>query len=187
MELALFPLSAHVLPGGRLSLRIFEQRYIRMVKEAAQNGTGFGVCMFDKRTAQDDNQGILTIGTHVSIVDFESLQDGLLGITVEGQALFRVQHIRTEVDGLRSGWCEISPGPSYDIDGAVVQHLASNLRQLFEKYPEVSSMYERPRFEDPLWLLYRWMELLPLNAEQKQHWIHPDNLNEAFHYLHSLI
>ncbi|MGL4715609.1 MAG: LON peptidase substrate-binding domain-containing protein, partial [Aeromonas sp.] len=36
MQLALFPLSAHLLPGGIMPLRIFEPRYQRMIAEAGQ-------------------------------------------------------------------------------------------------------------------------------------------------------
>lgn len=187
MELALFPLSAHVLPGGRLTLRIFERRYIRMVKEAAQHETGFGICMFNNRANEADNEHILAIGTLVDIIDFEPLEEGLLGITVKGEELFQVQHVETHSDGLRTGICELLPVPKCVVEDAIIEHLAHNLKQLFEKYPEVGSLYDKPQFDDPLWLLYRWMELLPLNAEQKQYWIHPENLHEAFLYLNDLI
>ena len=49
-----------------------------------------------------DNTHIHPIGTAVTIVDFEQLKDGLLGITVAGQGLFKVQQINVE-DGLRVG------------------------------------------------------------------------------------
>ena len=42
--LPLFPLNTVVFPGGRLPLRIFEQRYLEMIKQAIANDTPFGVC-----------------------------------------------------------------------------------------------------------------------------------------------
>ena len=68
-QLYLFPLSAHVLPGGKLFLRIFEPRYVRMVKDCCQQGSGFGVCMLSGRDNSASSQKILPVGTHVEIVD----------------------------------------------------------------------------------------------------------------------
>ena len=42
--LPLFPLNTVVFPGGRLPLRIFEQRYLDMVKQAIADDTPFGIC-----------------------------------------------------------------------------------------------------------------------------------------------
>ena len=40
-----FPLNLVLVPGAYLPLRIFEQRYLDMVRDAARDGTGFGVCL----------------------------------------------------------------------------------------------------------------------------------------------
>lgn len=45
MTLVLFPLSAHLLPGGIMPLRIFEPRYQRMIAEAQERE--FALCMLD--------------------------------------------------------------------------------------------------------------------------------------------
>ena len=43
-SLPLFPLTVHVLPQGRLPLRIFEARYLRMVRESYHREHAFGMC-----------------------------------------------------------------------------------------------------------------------------------------------
>ena len=40
-SIPLFPLKSIVLPGGIFPLRIFERRYIDMVKNCIKNDTGF--------------------------------------------------------------------------------------------------------------------------------------------------
>lgn len=40
MQLAIFPFSINILPDGVLPLRIFEQRYIRMIAESQKRGMG---------------------------------------------------------------------------------------------------------------------------------------------------
>ena len=44
-EIPLFPLRSVLFPEGHLPLRIFEQRYLSMVRECARSDTGFGVCL----------------------------------------------------------------------------------------------------------------------------------------------
>jgi hypothetical protein len=45
IEIPLFPLRTVLFPGGFLPLRIFEQRYLKMVRDCASADTGFGVCL----------------------------------------------------------------------------------------------------------------------------------------------
>ena len=44
-DLPLFPLHTVLFPGGRLPLRIFEQRYMDMAKACLKDGSPFGVCL----------------------------------------------------------------------------------------------------------------------------------------------
>ena len=44
-ELPLFPLNTVLFPGGRLPLKVFEQRYVEMTKRCVRDGSPFGVCM----------------------------------------------------------------------------------------------------------------------------------------------
>ena len=42
-SLGLFPLTSTVLPGGRMQLRVYEPRYLRLVRESLREQTGFGL------------------------------------------------------------------------------------------------------------------------------------------------
>ncbi|RUO38845.1 peptidase S16 [Aliidiomarina shirensis] len=102
-KIGLFPLTAHILPGGRMQLRVFEPRYMRLVRESLRNQQGFGLCMLNPNGDLTTNQHIYSVGTLVKVIDFESLDDGYLGITIVGEQLFDIQSIVTEKDGLRVG------------------------------------------------------------------------------------
>jgi uncharacterized protein len=93
-NIPLFPLSAHLLPGGHMALRIFEPRYVRMVKEACAGNGYFVLCMLNSRGDQTSNEHIFPIGTLCKIVDFDLLDDGLLGINVEGVCCVSVGNIK---------------------------------------------------------------------------------------------
>ena len=42
-EMPLFPLSGVLLPGGRMPLQIFEQRYLDLVRESMKSDSPFGI------------------------------------------------------------------------------------------------------------------------------------------------
>ncbi|WP_100643344.1 LON peptidase substrate-binding domain-containing protein [Alteromonas facilis] len=185
--LPLFPLSAHLLPGGRLSLRIFEPRYIRMVKEVcAANGT-FVVCMLKADGDKTLNSHIHSIGTQSRIVDFDVLEDGLLGITVEGVACVEISNIQTEDDGLRIGDCRLIELWQDTIPQEAIEPMHVRLKEIFEKYPEVNGLYLSPNFEDPVWVIHRWLELLPVDTSQKQAFLAQKDCSKVIEFLRQLI
>ena len=184
--LPLFPLSAHILPQGRMALRIFEPRYIRMVKEACAAQSGFGICMLNAKGDKSLNEHIHHIGTHVKVIDFDLLNDGLLGITVEGDRCFSIQKIETEKDGLRIGQCSWLPTWRAE-PGTDISLVKQRLIDIFDKYPEIQDMYPAPHFDDPIWVVYRWLELLPVSAEQKQQFIQQKDYVKTVDFLTQLV
>jgi Lon protease-like protein len=187
MRLPLFPLSSHILPEGRMSLRIFEPRYVRMIKQACADGSGFAICMFNSKGDKATNGHIFGLGTHCKVVDFDLLDDGLLGVTVEGIECVAIDDIDTEHDDLRTGNCVVVNKWSCELGMDELHPIDKRLQEIFEKYPEVSSLYQQTRFEDPLWVINRWIELLPMGAEQKQHFLAQGDCKKIVTYLSQLI
>tara|TARA_R110000868_G_scaffold59891_3_gene183629 strand:+ start:1867 stop:2439 length:573 start_codon:yes stop_codon:yes gene_type:complete len=183
----LFPLSAHLLPGGRLALRIFEVRYVKMVKEACATNSGFGICMLNAKGDTISNQHILPIGTYAKVVDFDLLSDGMLGVTVEGLNCFTINSIETQKDGLRIGQCDAMPPWQLGENPLVMGSLNTGLQEIFDKYPELQNIYPNPLFTDPLWVIYRWLELMPIEAQQKQLLLGYKDHVKAFQFLTQLI
>ncbi|GGO63325.1 LON peptidase substrate-binding domain-containing protein [Bowmanella pacifica] len=167
---ALFPLSAHLLPGGRLSLRIFEPRYLRMVKEACAAQRDFAVCMLNAKGDKQLNQHIYPLCTLAKVIDFSTLQDGLLGIVVEGQASLIVDQIETEQDGLRIANCEFDQvwNSADCLEQAELQLATDKLRAIFTRFADLPQLYPSPDFGNAMWVLFRWLELLPVDASVKQ-------------------
>ena len=102
-ELALFPLGTVLLPDGRLSLQIFEQRYLTLVREAMKGQREFGVVLLT-RGREVDRPGVNTrfesTAVTAQIVDWDSLPNGLLGIVIEGGRRFSIGQSRQQEDGL---------------------------------------------------------------------------------------
>ncbi|MCL5050988.1 LON peptidase substrate-binding domain-containing protein [Aliidiomarina maris] len=186
-KIALFPLTSHVLPGGRLQLRIFEQRYIRMVKEALTAQSGFGICMLNPKGKTEDNTHILPIGTLVHVVDFESLPDGMLGITVAGEQLFEIQDIDTAKDGLRSGDVTLREHwPTSAITDEDIL-LRQRLQEVFDAYPELSQLYPEKKFDDEPWICQRWLEILPLEPQKKQELLSSKHTQPVKEFIRQLV
>lgn len=103
-EIALFPLSSVLLPTGRMSLQIFEQRYLDLVARCMREDEGFGVVWLQQGSeisgGSVDTPNVGDYGVYARIVDWDQLPNGLLGILIEGQQRFDVQSVWREADGL---------------------------------------------------------------------------------------
>lgn len=165
----LFPLNAVLFPGGMLGLRIFEARYLDMVRECARSGSAFGVCLIMEGEEAGEPALPAAVGTRARIVDFDTLPDGLLGISVVGDARFRVQKSRIRGNGLLIGevrqWPEEPGVPvpvEYSLLPAILERLAEQAGLSWRNGP-------RENYDDASWVGFRLAELLPLGDIERQH------------------
>ena len=166
-ELPLFPLNTVLFPGGPLSLRIFEPRYLDLVSRCLREGTGFGVVRLDAGPEAGGPADFSDTGTEARIVDFTRLDDGLLGITCLGQQRFRVVEAWRQADGLNIGRVEdLPPDPAM----AVPEEFAFMEEILQRILPELGETYAvvPQGFGDAAWVGNRLSEMLPLETEDKQ-------------------
>ncbi|MEN9583651.1 MAG: hypothetical protein RLZZ616_657 [Pseudomonadota bacterium] len=184
MKLALFPLSAHLLPGGIMPLRIFEPRYQRMI--AAAGDQGFVLCMLDPRQP-DALRNMYPIATRVRIIDFDQLPDGLLGITVLGIERVKIAELWQEPDGLRIGEVALLPPWQAGRLNADQHSLARALQDVFNDYPEYAALYHDPDWYDASWVAQRWLEVLPIPVEQKQWLLAAEDNQPALSLLSGLL
>ena len=163
MQIPLFPLPICLLPGGMTQLRIFEPRYQRLVAESMKSGIGFGMCMLS-----DDHNQVLPIGTLARIEDFETLDDGMLGIKVRGEHRIVIEEITIESDGLKQGRVKALPNwPTAPLDAEDLL-IGNTLKSLLERHPKHLDHYVDDDFRDSSWLCQRWLEIIPVSAADKQ-------------------
>jgi Lon protease-like protein len=166
--LPLFPLGSLVFPGGPLPLRIFELRYVNLVKRCMQTDSGFGVVLLfrgnEAGTAEATTAGI---GTEVRIVDFDRLPDGLLGITCRGQQRFRILRAWREADGLNMAEVEDLPAPPIISIPADLRFLAEILERVMPELGEDYAALEA-RYDDAQWVSCRLAEVLAMETFERQ-------------------
>ena len=83
-DVALFPLNAVLFPGGVMPLRIFEARYMDMVRDCMQKEQSFGVCLIVKGAEVGGAADHEPVGCLAKIVDWDMQQLGLLHIRTIG-------------------------------------------------------------------------------------------------------
>ncbi len=165
-SLPLFPLSGIVLPGGRLPLRLFERRYIDMITDCLKNSSGFGVCLIESGLEAGKPAKPYPQGCSVSIVDFDQGSDGLLHITVEGQKEFEIEHYAADESELLVA--EVSyfeQATQVPLDDSL-ESLADKLKLILD-YVEPNVQYVERNLDDPNWVCYRLLELLPLASQAR--------------------
>ncbi|WP_222565584.1 LON peptidase substrate-binding domain-containing protein [Novilysobacter antarcticus] len=177
--LPLFPLPTVLLPGAPLGLRVFEPRYLDMIRECGRNQSGFGVCLI----LEDDGDGkthgaAAAYGTEARIEDFDLGEDGLLTLQVRGTRRFRVRDVRIRDNGLqvaRIDWCEPEPVSMLSPEHGLLSTL---LRGILERFGGEYAKAEQALFDDASWIGWRLAELLPLADEQRQQLLQIDDPHE---------
>lgn len=168
IEIPLFPLGTVLYPGGQLQLRIFEPRYLDLVRECTRSGTAFGVCLILEGAEVGEPARPAAIGTLARIVDFSHREDGLLGISAEGGSRFRVLRTRARSDGLLRGDVQLWPDElpqQVPVEFALLQTI---LERLIETMGPHWRHAPRSSYDDAGWLGFRLAELLPLAREEQQ-------------------
>ena len=166
-EIPLFPLNTVLFPGGPLSLRIFETRYLDMVSRCMKSGEGFGVCLIDKG-AETGPARMHEVGTLARIRDWSQGGDGLLHILALGERRFRVKSAHIQADGLNlctPEWlAEELRLPLPESRAPLAELLREIVQQVGGPYAALEQDYG-----DAAWVGGRLAELLPISLPQRQY------------------
>jgi len=174
MIIPLFPLQSVLFPGGRLPLRIFEQRYMDMAKVCLKESTSFGICLIasgeEVAGAGRKPAAPHPVGTLAHIADWDMQQLGVLEIIAQGGERFRLLRRWTEDSGLLRGEIELMTAvPVLPVPGAYAR-LVPLLRAIVEDMEAgaPNAPAAPHRFFDAGWLGMRFAEVLPIPLAAKQ-------------------
>jgi len=169
----IFPLHAVLFPEGKLPLRIFEPRYLELVKRSLKEDAPFVIAAL--LSGQEVLSGapeaglprVAPVACLVRIVDFDALADGTLGITVAGEGRVRIDRSWEGPGRLLEGdltalepWSTVPPRGDQ-------APLLQVLSQLLE-HPAVEKLAPVVRWEEAWSVAARLTELLPFTPGFKQ-------------------
>jgi len=173
--LALFPLRTVLVPGAALGLRVFEPRYLDLVRDCGHSGEGFGVCLIIDGEEAGAVSATAAFGTEARIEDFGTGDDGLLTLRVRGRRRFRVQRTRVRDNGLivaEVDWRDPEADDELHPEHAV---LAQVLDHILQQVGGVHADAAPACLDDAAWVGWRLVELLPLADRQRQALLQEDD------------
>ncbi len=184
ITLPIFPLNTVLFPGGVLPLRVFEARYMDMVRRAMRDASEFGVCLIRKgqEVGEGGHRGAVeteTIGCRARIDDWNMEQLGVLQIATTGTERFQIVSHAAQNDGLmiadvepleRETW---APLPEEAAACAALLERIVSLWEASEKASDPNAVGRPPiarpyRFDDATWVGNRLSEVLPVSLAARQ-------------------
>lgn len=167
LEVPVFPLNTVLFPGGTVTLKLFEQRYLDMAAACMKDGKPFGVCLIATGAETGEPAEPHPIGTLAEITGWEMPQLGILMLTIRGGQRFRILDKRVEPDKLLRAKVELIPDsstvpipPERSRLLPLLKRIASDLGK--ERLPEPHY------FDDAQWVGCRLTEILPVQNLAKQ-------------------
>lgn len=175
-KIPLFPLKTVLFPDGIIALKIFEARYLDMMKTCLREKTEFGVIsiMKDQPTQEDSSLALSQIGTLAQIEDFDPIQPALYMTKSSGTQRFRLLNSQQESNGLWIGEVELLENdpaiPISEEHQNVVQLLKEIISVIQSEDLLGESPFKKPfKTDDCGWVSNRLAELLPISLAQKNH------------------
>ena len=172
-ELPLFPLQTVLFPGGLLSLKVFEARYLDLTATCLRERRPFGVVALLKgNEVRRGEEGVVfeDIGVLAELIDVDSTQPGILQLRCRGTQRFRIGSTRQQADGLWVGEIDLLPD---DETVAPAEAMLETVRGLANAIASLKGKgvepFESPyRFDSAGWVANRWCEILPIPLAAKQ-------------------
>jgi Lon protease-like protein len=179
--LPIFALGTVLFPQGVLPLRVFETRYVDMVRGCLREERCFGVCLITAGNEVGEPAEHEAIGCFARIRAWDMEQPGVLQIWAHGEGRFRVLERETRPDGLVVA--EVDPIPD-DLDEPLPDEFDDCRRLLHRIVADIVEREADPlrrlvaepyRFDSLVWVSNRLAEFLPLPGHGKQSLMRADS------------
>lgn len=156
-----------------------------MISDCMKSERPFGVVLI----REGSEAGVSTThgtGTLAKISDWYQGSDGLLGVTAHGGQRFQLMTSERQSDGLNIGEVELmDEEPAFPLPDEyhglphILENVLDDLGRLYESLPR--------RFEDAVWMSYRFVEILPIDLEQKQRSLESSDTMARLHLVAELL
>lgn len=173
LSIPLFPLQAVLFPGGMLSLKVFEARYLDLISSSLRERKPFGVVTLRHGgELRKPGAPVVTeaIGTLAELIDVDSAQHGILQVRCRGTQRFEVHSKLQQADGLWQAQANLldddDETPPSETLFETVRGLANAIATLKQQGAE--PFFKPFKFDNAGWVANRWCEILPISIAAKQ-------------------
>lgn len=182
LTLPIFPLPIFLLPEGITRLRVFEQRYLKMVKIATK-GQGFVLWLNTK----EFQLPVIKWGSWVEIINFDQGKDGMLEIDVKCKSLVEIKSIDKDSDNLHFGQVFMFSHWSQKEEQSSIDVLAESIDKVFKNDKRLNALYSEKFTHKANWVIARWLELLPIDLTIKNSFVDKHSFEEAKSFIQDII
>jgi uncharacterized protein len=176
-KIPLFPLGTVLFPDGVIALKIFEARYLDMIKQCLREKTEFGVVSIIKNPdpkEEDISLYFSEIGTLAQIEDFDPVQPALYMTKSFGTQRFKLLSSQQEANGLWIGEIALLENDPVTPISQEHQKAAKLLDEIISVIQSQDLLGDAPfkkpfKVDDCGWVSNRLAELLPISLIQKNH------------------
>ncbi|MBV8667506.1 MAG: LON peptidase substrate-binding domain-containing protein [Burkholderiaceae bacterium] len=193
--LPLFPLNTVLFPGGVLPLKVFEARYIDMVRACMKNDAPFGVVLIKSGSEVGTAAEPEEVGTLAHIIEWDMEKLGVLLLHTKGGQRFRILETRVLPDQRIEGRIEMqrqdATQPISDIHVSCAQTLKlviEDLRSRVEPGAAFDKVFPQPfKLDDAAWVANRWCEILPIPLKARQKLLELDDIYSRLSAVHQYL
>lgn len=195
--LPLFPLNAVLFPDGILPLKIFETRYIDMVRDCMKGDKPFGVVLIKSGHEVGATAEPEAVGCLAHIVSWDAPQLGVLLLRTRGGQRFRILETRSFKDLHLEGRIEILAPEIAAPVSKQQEPCAAMLSVVIDDvngkgHAEHGSAFESPfpdslQLNDAGWVANRWSEILPIPLRARQKLLELDDAQNRLAIIHQYL
>lgn len=167
ITLPLFPLHGALLPGAGITLRVFEQRYLDLLRECSRDNSSFGICLILEGREVGKPARPAHWGVEARIEDFDLGPDGVLVLRLRGARRFHVDQVSVRDNGLVMGQVQWCPADSDDEIRPEHGLLSLLLERIIEQVGGPHAKAGPDLYDQAAWVGWRLAELMPLDEAQR--------------------
>jgi uncharacterized protein len=195
--LPLFPLKTVLFPDGILPLKVFETRYMDMVRDCMKRNSPFGVVLIKVGQEVGAAAQPETVGCLARIVDWDMQTLGVMMLRTQGGERFRILETRVLADQrLEARIKMIAADHAIPISDMhvlcaktlkiVIDDIAA--RGQSEQGDAFISPFSQPmQLENAGWVANRWCEILPIPLKARQKLLELDDVQSRLSIVHQYL
>lgn len=192
----LFPLNAVLFPNGILPLKVFETRYIDMIKECMKQEMPFGIVLIKSGQEVGAPAEPEDVGCMAHIVQWD-MDLGILMVRTQGGERFRILATRVSSDNRLEAriemFAEDETSTITDAHMTCAKALKTvtddiNAKGKAEHGDSFTSPFALPlQFDNAGWVANRWCEILPIPLKARQKLLELNSAQSRLEIVHQYL